>query len=204
MLKAPFTQPCQPKLAQEIPAGPDWLHEVKFDGWRLQIHNGPNGVSLYSCNGNDLTSRFSALAAQIKRVLDGSVCVIDGELVASDAKGLPNFRELHGTSGRGADLTVWAFDLMMHNGEDIRELPLVDRKDRLCALVGGTGPAIQFSDGFDDGQALMAECDRLGLEGIISKKRESAYRSGPSGSWITVKCAAWREANQRRRELFQR
>ena len=72
---------------------------------------------------------------------------------------------------------MWAFDLMMLQGKDIRELPLIDRKDRLCALVGGTGPAIQFSDGFDDGEALLAQCDRLGLEGIVSKKRRA--RTGP-------------------------
>jgi bifunctional non-homologous end joining protein LigD len=102
-------------------------------------------------------------------------------------------------------LVVWAFDLMMLDGEDLRPMPYVERKAKLAKLVQRSRiGCLYHSDYFVDGEKLLAECCQRRLEGIVSKRRDSAYRSGKSSAWIKVKCAAWREANRGRHELFER
>jgi len=100
---------------------------------------------------------------------------------------------------------VWAFDLLFHNGRDVRELPLVERKDLLMVLIMGAGDdRLRLSDGFDDGVELLAAAERIGLEGVVSKRRDAPYLSGAKCGWIKVKTQAWREANKNRWQLFER
>ena len=137
--------------------------------------------------------------------LTGTRCslVIDGELVARNHNDLPEFYALHFHRERG--LCVWAFDLLHHNGRDLRELPLLERKARLEQLIRAANANwLRYSEAFDDGLKLLAEADRLGLEGIVSKRRDALCRSGKQSDWIKINCQTWREANKERWRLFER
>ena len=130
--------------------------------------------------------------------------VIDGELVACNAAGLPNFCALH-FRRRDRDLCVWAFDLLQHNGRDLRELPLLERKARLEKLIlAANANWLRYSESFDDGLELLKAADRMRLEGIVSKRRDAPYRPGKQCGWVKVKCKTWREANKERWRLFER
>ena len=99
---------------------------------------------------------------------------------------------------------MWAFDLLHHNGRDLRELPLLERKARLEKLIlAANANWLHYSASFDDGLELLKAADRMNLEGIVSKRREAPYRSGKQSDWLKVKCAAWREANKERWRLFE-
>jgi bifunctional non-homologous end joining protein LigD len=132
-------------------------------------------------------------------------CIIDGEVTAFDPLGLLDFHALHFRTAADDDIAVWAFDLLFHNGRDVRELPLVKRKDLLMVLIMGAGDdRLRLSDGFDDGVELLAAADRMGLEGVVSKRRDAPYRPGTMSGWVKVKTQAWREANKERWRLFER
>jgi bifunctional non-homologous end joining protein LigD len=118
--------------------------------------------------------------------------IIDGELVACDDAGVPQYYTLHFHS-RKYGLCAWAFDLLHHNGRDLRELPLIERKARLKKLIVATNANwLRYSESFDDGIELLKAADRMKLEGIVSKRRDAPYRSGTQCDWIKVKCATWR------------
>jgi bifunctional non-homologous end joining protein LigD len=118
---------------------------------------------------------------------------------------LLDFHALHFRTADDDDIAVWAFDLLFHDGKDVRELPLIGRKDLLMVLIMGTGDSrLRLSDGFDDGVELLAAAERMGLEGVVSKRRDAPYRSGTMSSWVKVKTQAWREANRDRWRLFER
>jgi bifunctional non-homologous end joining protein LigD len=134
-----FVVPAQPKLRTAPPIGDDWVHEVKFDGWRVQLHKFPSHVTLYTKSGNYCHRRFPALT-EAAADLPVRSCVIDGEVTASDDQGIPDFRSLHFRKD-GAALSVWAFDLLYLNGHDLRKLALLDRKERLERLVAKTRAA---------------------------------------------------------------
>jgi bifunctional non-homologous end joining protein LigD len=202
-----FIEPAQPKLRTSPPVGGGWLHEVKFDGYRIQLHKSSDTsstiVSLYSKGDSDFRRKFPELAAAVA-ALPVKSCVIDGELTACDATGVPDFRALHFNS-RDDVRCVWAFDLLYLNGKDLRGLSLVDRKDRLERLVSKVREGwLCYTETFDDGTTLLKAADRMGLEGIVSKKAASPYRSGDRCGWIKVKCPSWREANKERWRLFER
>jgi bifunctional non-homologous end joining protein LigD len=100
---------------------------------------------------------------------------------------------------------VWAFDLLHHNGRDLRELPLRERKARLEKLiVAANANWLRYSESFDNGLELLKAADRFGLEGVVSKRRDAPYRSGKQCDWVKVKCQMWREANKERWRLFER
>ena len=123
-----FIEPAQPKLRTSPPAGDGWLHEVKFDGYRIQLHKFPSTVSLYSKGGSDFKRKCPELA-EVVAALPVRSCVIDGELTACDQLGIPDFRALHFNSSDDVRC-VWAFDLLYLNGKDLRPLAFVDRKER--------------------------------------------------------------------------
>ena len=183
-----------------MPSGGDWLHEVKFDGYRVQIHKAGKDVVIFSRNGHDFTTRFADIA-YLLRGLPAKIAILDGEIVASSAAGVPDFAKLH---RRAADsLHLWCFDLLELNGKDRRAQPLVKRQERLdTLLVRFDCPAVLMSKSFDDGQALLRIAEKHRLEGIVSKRREAPYRSGPCRDWRKVKTATWREANRERWRLF--
>jgi bifunctional non-homologous end joining protein LigD len=198
-----FIQPCSPVTARSVPAGDDWVHEVKFDGYRVQAHKMGSRVVLYSRNGHDFTERFPSIAQQLHE-LPAKAAVLDGEVVASDADGRPNFARLHVRWTRPGTIHLRAFDLLAFNGRDLRHQPLAKRQASLQALLERFGcPTLLLSEAFEDGLALLRVAEERGLEGVVSKRRNGPYRSGECRDWRTVKTAAWRVANRERWRLFQ-
>jgi ATP-dependent DNA ligase len=163
-----FIQPCNPIRGKEVPAGDGWLHEVKFDGYRVQVHKVGSRVIIYSRNGHDFTERFPSIA-QLLHELPAKAAVLDGEVVASNADGSPNFARLHVRWARPGTIQLWAFDLLSFNGRDLRPQPLVKRQARLHALLERFGcPAISPSEPFEDGLALLRVAEERGLKGVVS------------------------------------
>jgi bifunctional non-homologous end joining protein LigD len=163
-----------PTLAKASPVGPEWLHEVKFDGWRAQAHLRDGEVALYSKSGAALTRRFAALEP-IVRKLPVKSAIIDCELVACDQHGMPSFSHLMTLGGKAPALCLWAFDPLYLDGARITPLPLHDRRAMLAQLVAAADTKhMQFSGDFPDPIKLLKACEKMGLEGIVSKRRVSA------------------------------
>ena len=192
-----FIKPCMPASRTRPLAGEAWLHEIKLNGWRGQLHKSGSLVRLYSKRGNDLSFRFPDIVAAAAHMPIGDV-VLDGEITALNAKGLPDVEALQ-RSDKQAMQTFWAFDLLLSGEEDLRPRALVERKARLAETIGAQlNPHLRYVEHFEDGEALLEAGARLGLGGIVSKKRDAPYRSGPSHAWITIKTGAWRDAKQAR------
>jgi bifunctional non-homologous end joining protein LigD len=199
--RVPFIPPALAKLRSSPPAGEGWQYELKFDGWRAQLHKAGQSAAIYGKNGGDLTRRFPTIAAAVL-ALPVRSCIIDGELIAAGAHGEPDFLAL--LHGRRVPVCVYAFDLLEVQGLDLRELPLVHRRTRLKALLAHSkGDLIRFSEAFSDANVLLAECARRGLEGIVAKRRDAPYRSGTRSGWVKVKTSEWRAANRYRAKLFE-
>jgi bifunctional non-homologous end joining protein LigD len=130
--------------------------------------------------------------------------VLDGEIVASNADGSPNFARPHVRWARQGAIHLWAFDLLAFNGRDLRLQPLVKRQARLRMLLERFAcPAVSLSEPFEEGLALLRVAEERGLEGIVSKRRDAPYRSGECSDWRKVKTAAWRKASRERWRLFE-
>jgi bifunctional non-homologous end joining protein LigD len=188
-------------LRDRLPKGEGWFYEVKHDGFRLQVRKASRTITLFTRNGADWTERFPNLVADLTSLPCGSA-VIDAELVHVDG-----FEALHRAVHKQIEegLLLWGFDLMVLNGNNLRAVQLEDRKRRLSHLIERARIArLLHSEPFDDGERLLAECGKRGLEGVVAKHRASVYRSGRSTSWIKVKCPAWREANRDRRQRLLR
>ena len=199
-----FIQPCHPQHAKSVPPGDEWQHEIKFDGFRVQIHKSGNEVELYSRSGSRFSNRFPRLVG-VLRELPVRSAIIDGEIVASDAEGMPDFWRLFLRSAKPVELHVWAFDLLALNRKDLRKVSLEARQVRLQALVSRFDcPVLLHSKAFDDGEALLRVAEKHGLEGVVSKRRDAPYRSGAYRGWRKVKTQTWREANKERWRLFER
>jgi DNA ligase D-like protein (predicted ligase) len=169
------------RLVQALPEGDDWLYEVKFDGYRaLLIKDGPR-VELRSRKNNDLTATYPAIGDAALR-LQARTAVLDGEIVALSAQGRPSFQALqHRGAHRDFAVVFYAFD------EDYTRRPLRERKDRLRGVVGASG--ILLSDALPGTAAQVIEAvGKLGLEGVIAKRRSSPYQAGVrSDSWVKLK-----------------
>jgi bifunctional non-homologous end joining protein LigD len=201
--KSPFIVPCSPVQRTWPPVGNSWLHEVKFDGWRIQLHKSSRRATVYTKSGHDFARRFPAIAAAVAALPVQSL-IIDGELTACDSRGIPDFRAVHFHNVPEDALCVWAFDILHLNGADLREVPLIERKYALEKIIyKANDHTLRLSETFDDGEKLLASCEHMGLEGIVSKRRVFPYRSGPA-DWIKVKCLTWREANKDCHELFKK
>jgi bifunctional non-homologous end joining protein LigD len=163
---------------------------VKFDGWRVQIHRRPDDVvKLFSRNGRDITDRFPTLTDAGLYLPE---CVIDGELVACDTDGRPDFDDIMRREG---NLCIWAFDLLALGGTDIRDKPLVERKARLRdILIDTDDDRLRYSEEFPDPVKFLQVAEKMGLEGVVSKRKNAPYRSWPRAGWIKVKTKVWREA----------
>jgi bifunctional non-homologous end joining protein LigD len=182
---AGFVIPAQPVLASKPPTGAEWVHEIKHDGYRMIVRRDGPAVRLYSRNAYDWTARLAAITAAAERIKAKSF-TIDGEAVVLGPDGLSRFEEL---SRRSAARTaiLYAFDLIEHDGEDMRNLPFLDRKAALARLLRNTEAGILFNEHIaEDGPVVFAHACRLGAEGIVSKKVDSTYRSGPCRVWIKV------------------
>jgi bifunctional non-homologous end joining protein LigD len=198
-----FVKPCLPSQRSNPPRGRDWIHEVKFDGWRCQLHKCGGAVHLYSKRGTELGFRFPKLVRSVCGLPIDNV-ILDGEITPLNGEGPPVFDALQ-RGDRNYLQAFWGFDLLWSGEIDLRKLPLAERKAQLRDLLSGTdGMHLRYSEGFDNATKRLEGAVRLGLEGIVSKKLTSFYRSGPCRSWIKVKTALWREANRERRKLFER
>jgi bifunctional non-homologous end joining protein LigD len=199
-----FIPPCQPTPRAAPPRGPRWQHEIKFDGWRVQLHKAGANVRLLSRRGRDLTTNFAVIASALAAIPAETV-ILDGELVAMNGDGLPDFRALHRRSA-GAPMAVWIFDLLELDRRDVRGSPLCERRQRLeeqLAALPRDG-VLRYSASFADAERLLAAAHDLGLEGIVSKRRDAPYRSGRRPKWVKVKTESWRRANRERWRLFER
>jgi bifunctional non-homologous end joining protein LigD len=190
-IKAPFPGFIAPALATKIskvPTGDRWVHEIKFDGYRVQLHIANDDIKVFTRRGNDWTKRFRKIAADAYLINAGSA-IIDGEVVVPAADGTTDFsvlqNELKGNSNR---LIMVAFDLLYLNGQDVRKLPLLERKAALKKLIAKT--ATQFSESFElDGREMFKHACKAGLEGVVSKVRDSRYPSERTNDWVKVTCA---------------
>jgi bifunctional non-homologous end joining protein LigD len=186
---AGFIPPCLLTASATVPRGPDWTYEVKHDGFRLCARADDGRPRIWTRPGNNRTAEFAAIAAGLAEI--GSV-VIDGEAVCQLPDGQSDFHALRSRGGC-ARATLWAFDLLMIDGEDIRALPIEARRDRLRRLIGDAKPAgIAFSDHHDrDGEDLFAAACRMGLEGIVAKRKGTRYSSGRCRHWVKIKNPAF-------------
>jgi len=201
-----FIQPCSPVTAKSVPDGDDWLHEPKLDGYRLQIAKHGRVLRLYSRRGHDWNRRLSALTEALRGIPAHSA-VVDAELCFPGPDGAPDFfRLLKAAFGsQGGELVVYAFDLLHLNGQDLRHLPLNERRQLLERLLRRAKvPCLHLVDAFDDGQKLLEAAEQHGLEGVVSKRRDAPYHSGECRDWVKVKTTAWREANRERWRLFEK
>ena len=179
-------EPCLPCLAKHPPAGSGWLHEIKHDGFRIIAHRDAGGVRLITRKGFDLADRF-ILAATAIASLPARSCVIDGEAIACDQRGLSVFDMIRWRQHDNA-VTLCAFDLLELDGEDLRREPIEVRKATLKGLLRRTRPGIAFNRHFeDDGAIVYEQACALGCEGIVSKRLGSPYRSGRSPHWMKIK-----------------
>jgi len=184
-----FIEPCDPTLSEHPPTGDSWLYEIKADGYRAQVHLGSK-VTVYSRRGLDWTRQFGAIAdaAARLRVHDA---VFDGEAVVYGTTGRPDFQALRRELGgsRSNRLRYHAFDLLALDGYDLRQVAYIERKRLLQELLVGAPEALIYVEYLDahGEQAFRSACE-LGLEGLVAKRRDSAYRSGRSESWIKLKC----------------
>jgi bifunctional non-homologous end joining protein LigD len=181
-----FIAPCIPTRAAKPPAGPDWVHEVKHDGYRLQVRRQGDVVRLFTRNGYDWSARYPAIAVTAT-LLRARSFTLDGEAVVCGPDGVAVFDALH-RRGTVTEAMMYAFDLLELDGQDLRALPLADRKKRLARLLSGRRLGIVLSDHTDeDGALLFVHACRIGLEGIVSKRLSAPYRSGRSRDWLKVK-----------------
>jgi bifunctional non-homologous end joining protein LigD len=192
--KAPFPGFVEPALAtliERVPSGPRWIHEFKFDGYRVQLHIANEGAHVFTRNGHDWTKRFKKIADDAFLV-SASSAIIDGEVVVPAADGTTDFSMLQNElKGKSTKIVLIAFDLLYLNGYDLRKLPLDERKVLLKKLIAKT--AIQFSESFEvDGPAMFKHACGIGLEGVVSKVRDSRYNSGRGNDWVK-KTSAQRE-----------
>ena len=181
-----FIPPCLPTKAAHPPSGELWLHEIKHDGFRIIARKDGNRVRLYSRPGNDLTGRFPLIVEAITALRSRSV-ILDGEAVALDDDGRSNFDRLRHRRHDEA-VFLYAFDLIELNGDDLRRDPLEVRKATLASLLSGARAGIRFNEHIEaDGPTVFAHACKMGLEGIVSKRKASSYRSGRSPDWLKSK-----------------
>jgi bifunctional non-homologous end joining protein LigD len=175
---------CAPILRRAPPSGPDWIHEIKWDGWRLQAHKRTSGVTLYSRPGRDITKKFSYVAQAIA-ALPRRTVVLDGELLAFNEDGRPDFHLLR---RKRVAVVAFLFDTMKCNGADLRGKPWRERRQYLKQVMGrNRSDDLRISEIWTDGLALLRAVGELGLEGFVSKHRDPPYRAGATDASIKTK-----------------
>src|SRR6516164_2622458 len=182
-----FIEPCLPSPAERPPSGPDWVHEIKHDGYRLMARRDPVGVRLLTRNAHDWSDRYPAIVEAVNRLKVRS-CLIDGEAVACDENGPAVFERLR-LKPSGEHVFLYAFDLLELDGQDLRREPLEVRKATLASVLRKAGPGVQLNEHLEheDGEVVFRHACKMGLEGIVSKRLGSRYRSGRSKDWLKFK-----------------
>ena len=190
---AGFIPPQLATLVADVPEGTEWLHEIKFDGYRFVTVVERGGARLFTRRGLDWSERFPRIASACES-LPVRQAVLDGEVVALLPDGRSSFQALQQAMGGGRHPVVYyVFDLLMQDGEDLRSLPLIERKRRLAGLLRGRrGPGartVRFSSHVvGNGDQVLARACSMGLEGIVSKRRDDPYASTRTRSWLKIKC----------------
>ncbi|MGH6829461.1 MAG: DNA ligase D, partial [Rhizomicrobium sp.] len=190
-----FIAPQLCRLEDHPPAGAGWIHEVKFDGYRIQARIEKSEAVLFTRKGLDWTRRFPEIAQALGGLRD---CIVDGEVVALDHKGRPDFSSLQAalSEGNTKKLVFFIFDLLFEGREDLRALPLLARKARLHALIENKRllPALRYVEHVAaEGKAVWESACRMNLEGIVSKRISASWRSGRGEAWIKSKCRSGHE-----------
>ncbi|CAN5138799.1 DNA ligase D [soil metagenome] len=179
--------PMLAKLAQEIPRGAGWVFEVKWDGYRAIADVAGGDATLASRNGNDLTARFQNAAKELAKAVKTPDCVLDGEVCALDEAGRSSFSAMQ-QGKEGTPIVYYVFDVLEVEGEPLIDLPLVERRKRLEALLDKRNRTIRLSEPFDDGEALLAAAKQQQLEGVIAKRLDSRYLPGKRArDWLKLK-----------------
>jgi bifunctional non-homologous end joining protein LigD len=191
-----FVDPSLASAAEMPPSGDQWWHEVKFDGYRIQARIDADEIRLLTRTGLDWTTRFASVGDAVRGLRLGSA-VLDGEIVVENDSGVSSFNELVSDlkTNRQDRFRYYVFDLLYLNGADLRGATLADRK-RLLSEILSEAPTekITLSEHFEvDGAALFEQAGRLGLEGIVSKRRDAPYRSGRGKEWLKIKCVLRQE-----------
>ncbi|MBZ9776832.1 RNA ligase family protein [Mesorhizobium sp. CO1-1-8] len=189
-MRLKFIPPMEPELFDSPPEGEEWIHEIKFDGYRSQLIKDESGIRVLTRRGYDWTARYKVLADQAAAI-EADDFIIEGEAIVVDAAGRSDFHALQSAVSRrdhSQEYYLVAFDLLHMNGHDLRNVPLEDRREILQGIIQGGG-RIQFSEAMPGtGDAVYYLADQTGQEGIVSKRRDSLYRSGPTKNWRKIKC----------------
>ncbi|SDP86636.1 ATP-dependent DNA ligase LigD phosphoesterase module /ATP-dependent DNA ligase LigD polymerase module [Phyllobacterium sp. YR620] len=204
-----------PQLCESVarpPSDAGWVHEIKFDGYRIQARVKDGDATLRTRKGLDWTKKYTAIAKAFSALPD---VIIDGEICALDDHGAPDFAALQAAQadGKTGDLVYFAFDLLFEAGQDWRDRPLTERKARLRSILDDAGgdPRLRYVDHFETGgDAVLKSACKLSLEGIVSKQSNATYRSGRTDMWVKAKCRAghevviggWSKTNGRFRSLL--
>jgi bifunctional non-homologous end joining protein LigD len=182
-----YIEPCLPSPADRPPSGPGWVHEIKHDGFRMMVRRDGAGIRLITRNGHDWSGRFP-LIAEAAGALKARSFLLDGEAVACNRDGLPSFDRLRYRRG-DSTVFLFAFDLLELNGDDLRREPLEVRKATLASVLAKAASGLRLNEHLEhhDGELVFRHACKLGLEGIVSKRLGSRYRSGRSPDWLKMK-----------------
>src|SRR3981081_1586698 len=183
-----FIEPSPATSLDRVPAGERLIHEIKFDGYRVQVHLRDAAVKVFTRRGHDWTNRFRKVASDAWTLNAGSA-MNHGEVVVPAANGTTDFSVLQNElKGRSTKIVLIAFDLLYLNGYDLRTLPLIQRKALLKKIISDAD--VQFSESFEiDGGEMFKHACGIGLEGVVSKVRDSRYASGRGNDWVKKTCA---------------
>jgi bifunctional non-homologous end joining protein LigD len=181
-----FIEPCLPSTADRPPSGSGWIHEIKHDGFRLMACRDAAGVRLLTRNGTDFTARYPLIVEAVA-ALPVRSCVIAGEAVACDGKGLSIFEKLRWRHYDG-HVFMWSFDVLELNGQDLRREPIEVRKATLASVLRSCRAGLEFNQHLEHpGDIVFRHACKMGLEGIVSKRLGSRYVSGCSQDWLNFK-----------------
>lgn len=181
-----FIEPCIPTVAKAAPSGDEWIHEIKFDGYRLVVRKDEDRVRVFTRRGADWTKRFPRIVAAVRELKVDSA-LIDGEGIVYDAKGMPSFDLIH-SHEHDNEASLLAFDLLELNGTPVSKQPLVERKELLADVLAKGKAGIEFNEHIEGhGHLIFEHVCKLGHEGIVAKRRDLPYESGRSRRWLKIK-----------------
>lgn len=186
-----FVPPMLPTFVAEPPEGTEWIHEIKYDGWRTQVVVDKGAARVFTRNGLDWTDKFAPVAAAALALGHGRM-ILDGEMIVDGADGKPDYQKLRRVVKTWPDLMRFVgFDVLHMDGHDLTGMALDDRRDLLEDLVTPARDSIRFSESFTGtGAGFFGAVDRMGLEGMVSKQADSIYESGRSRAWLKIKSYA--------------
>jgi bifunctional non-homologous end joining protein LigD len=185
-----FVEPSLATLRPEAPRGDRWVHEIKYDGYRLQLHVHNGRIRLFTRRGHNWTDRFESIVIAASSVKTYAA-ILDGEVIVPTEQGRSDFHALERDLGAGRSdrFVYYCFDPLYLDGLDLRACALLDRKDVLAELLVGVPPPLGFSEHLGaDGRDVLANACRLELEGVVSKLKDGRYRSGRNDDWVKATC----------------